>query len=132
MGLLYDHLHRHRDEITFKTILIGEVIPEFHLHVVLIDMVHYTYCRDALKCAEHTCLHFFFRNVISAIFNGEYHGQIANPLYFRPTIISTSTVVTYRYMKCSYSTLCASTYMHTIHVGSIMHYLHCCPPHFIQ
>ena len=44
VGLLSDHLHHHRDEITFKikvyafcTFLIGEVIPKFHPHAVLIE-----------------------------------------------------------------------------------------------
>ena len=35
---------------------------------------------------------FFFRNVISAILKAPHQGQMANPLYFTPAIISTSTV----------------------------------------
>ena len=34
---------------------------------------------------------FIFRNIISAILNSPHQGQIANVLYFQPTIISTST-----------------------------------------
>ena len=71
--------------------LIGKVIPEFHLHAVLIDMVRYVYRGDALKCAD--CLFYdVFRNDISAIFKFLHQGQIANALYFRPAIISIFTL----------------------------------------
>ena len=49
IGLLSDHLHRHHDAITFKTmglrslfLLIADVMAEFHQHSVLIDMVPFT------------------------------------------------------------------------------------------
>ena len=38
------------------TFLFGKVIPEFHLHIVLIDTVCYAYCGDALKCVAATQL----------------------------------------------------------------------------
>ena len=59
------------------TFLIGEVIPKFHVHAMLIDMVRQVYRSDALKCADHNCLQFVFRNVISAIFKSPHQSQIA-------------------------------------------------------
>ena len=46
---------------------------------------------------------FFFRNGICAILYSPHQGQMGNPLYFTPAIISTSTVSPYRLL--SYTTL---------------------------
>ena len=101
VGLLSDHLHRHCDEITFKTMGLWplyfsnwrsypRVSPtcsvDWHY-----TMIRYAYHVNALKCADRDFT-IFVRDVISAIFKSLHQGQIAIALYFRPAIISTSTV----------------------------------------
>ena len=100
VGLLSDHLHHHHHEITFKMIGLcflylfnwqsySWVSPaccvDWHYIMRTVEMLWNALIMTVL-------IHIFFRNVISAIFKSLHQGQIAIALYFRPAIISTSTV----------------------------------------
>ena len=71
--------------------LIGKALPSFTS--MLCSLTPYVMRTAVTLWSELiVTVYIFFRNVISPIFKSLQKGQIANALYFRPTIISISTV----------------------------------------
>ena len=80
VGLLYEYLHRHHDEITFKTMGLCSLYlsnwqsyPRVSPACCSIDMVCYVYRGNVLKCPNHNCIFF---------------PEMSFPLYLTPFIMA--------------------------------------------